>query len=91
MREWTDLDYAQAAIDMLPGTVEEMREFFINQGIKGDRGNPFQCPLARWVVRWVGGAASVGVLIRLPNGSYIRTPYTWRVFMRAFDSGRISL
>ena len=50
MKEWTDVDYAQAAIDMLPGTVEEIEEFMRVQGIK-NRTTPFitrsrSCPIA---------------------------------------------
>src|SRR5688572_26310225 len=65
MREWTDLDYAQAAIDMLPGSVEEMRWFLKDQGIKGHRTNPRDrcrtCPIAQWVNKWT----DVAVLVQL--------------------------
>lgn len=60
MTEWTDLDYAQAAIDMLPGTVEEIEEFLERQGIKNKRVylRSSTCPIAQWVQRWTGNPAS---------------------------------
>lgn len=54
---WTDLDYAQAAIDMLPGSVEEIAEFMAAQRITNkwaDLAGSTECPLTRWIVKWVG-------------------------------------
>ena len=64
MKEWTDVDYAQAAIDMLPGTVEEIEAFMKTHGIK-NRTTPFitrsrSCPVAQWVSRWTDGKAGAG-------------------------------
>lgn len=44
---WTDLDYAQAAIDMLPGSVEEIAEFLRDQGIQQvPKYSANNCPVA---------------------------------------------
>lgn len=55
--EWTDLDYAQAAIDMLPGSVEEIEEWMKMHGIKNTYNHPRtkNCPIAQWVNKWTGG------------------------------------
>ena len=61
MREWTDVDYAQAAIDMLPGSVEEIDLFLSTQDLGPTRqrdGN--RCPVARWVSKWVGHTVYAG-------------------------------
>lgn len=55
---WTDLDYAQAAIDMLPGTVEEIDALMRVHGIENkSRLYPrtSTCPIAQWVNKWTGG------------------------------------
>lgn len=44
MREWTDIDYAQAAIDMLPGSVEEIAAFLRDHKVRGERRSAFSCP-----------------------------------------------
>lgn len=62
IENWTDVDYAQAAIDMLPGTVEEIREMLANQGItRSKRGVPIikGCPVGQWVNRWTDHPAAV--------------------------------
>lgn len=56
-REWTDLDYAQAAIDMLPGSVEEGIKFLRAQKIQNKRsvsrtGRSSTCPISQWVRKW---------------------------------------
>ena len=58
IENWTDVDYAQAAIDMLPGTVEEIEEFLRAQGIQNKRTYPRSqtCPIARWINKWAGVA-----------------------------------
>ena len=57
-KEWTDVDYAQAAIDMLPGTVEEIEEFLRVHGIKNQPTHPrsHTCPIAQWINKWAGVA-----------------------------------
>ena len=54
VESWTDVDYAQAAIDMLPGTVEEIEEFLPQQKIKNQWVN-HSCPIERWVSKWTDG------------------------------------
>ena len=66
MKEWTDIDYAQAAIDMLPGTVEEIEEFLRAQGIKNKKAPDWRefrsrsCPVAQWVNKWTEASTGVG-------------------------------
>ena len=64
MKDWTDVEYAQAAIDMLPGTVEEIEEFMKVHGIKNRTPitipRSLDCPLAQWVSKWTGIKPSVG-------------------------------
>ena len=62
IENWTDIDYAQAAIDMLPGTVEEIRAMLADQGIK--RSKPGVsivrgCPIGQWVNKWTDRPAAV--------------------------------
>lgn len=59
MREWTDLDYAQAAIDMLPESVEEIEVFLASHGIKS-RWERFDCPIDRWVKKWTDHDVATG-------------------------------
>jgi hypothetical protein len=49
----TDLEYAQAAIDMLPGSVEEIDAFLRAQKILPRWKNGY-CPIERWVGKWTG-------------------------------------
>ena len=48
---WTDVDYAQAAIDMLPGTVEEIKAFMPAQKVS-NRWVGCLCPIDQWVNKW---------------------------------------
>lgn len=48
----TDLEYAQAAIDMLPGSVEEIDVFLRAHKIK-PTWKCGQCPIDRWLSKWV--------------------------------------
>ena len=79
-KEWTDVDYAQAAIDMLPGTVEEIDAWMKVHGIKnlppGNGARSCVCPIAQWIRRWTGtestagyeyAAAVLGQVIALPK------------------------
>lgn len=91
-REWTDLDYAQAAIDMLPGSVEEMAVFLRAQKIKGVPSDSHSCPIAQWVRKWTGGHVSVGGSGTVYVGDYdqIRDSKV-DAFIDAYDYERITL
>ncbi len=53
IKEWTDLDYARAALDLLPETPEDIARFLRVHGIHGRRPeNGWTCPIAKWVHRW---------------------------------------
>lgn len=54
IKDWTDKDYAEAALDMLPGSVEEIVELFRTHNLKNNYGAS-DCPLAQWVKKWTGG------------------------------------
>lgn len=64
MSEWTDVDYAQAAIDMLPEDVEEIKEFLKRQGVRNSKINSSNichtCPIAQWVGKWTDAPVDVG-------------------------------
>lgn len=51
---WTDVDYAQAAIDMLPGTVEEIVEWMRVHRIENKWQTPrtSTCPVVQWINKW---------------------------------------
>lgn len=96
MREWTDLDYAQAAIDMLPGSVEEIVEFLKREGITGYKWSGTHCPIAHWIQKWTGREDSyVGRFnaypCGYPFGPDISVPAPVTRFVDAFDAGRVSL
>lgn len=55
----TDVEYAQAAIDMLPGTVEEIVEFLAAQKIES-KWIGCKCPITRYVDKWVDGNTGMG-------------------------------
>lgn len=91
--DWTDLDYAQAAIDMLPGTVEEIRTFFVTEEVTGLRCGAQLCPVAIWLARWTGQPMSVGVgAFRFAkSGDRHPIPYVVQQFVSQFDRGEITL
>lgn len=94
--EWSEADYARAALDMLPDTPEEIAEFFRVQGIKGERGNCWTCPIARWVSRWAGTDVWAGSLSIGDDRSGLRawtmdTPFRAAMFMVRFDRGEVTL
>lgn len=96
--DWTDLDYAQAAIDMLPGTVGEIVRTLRANEIKGHRSDAHHCPIARWVNRWVGSdtvtvsQSFIYPQTPLPFGQdFIRTPTNIGAFISEFDAGIVTL
>lgn len=95
MREWTDTEYAQAALDMLPGGVEEIAAFLRTHKIKGERTRAFDCPIANWVRKWTGNPKSATCSDKTwaneNNSSLLKNPPAVRAFIYAFDSGEISL
>ena len=93
MKSWTDVDYAQAAIDMLPGTVEEIEEFMRVHKIKGQPNSSRLCPVANWMMRWTGGAVSVGFDTGGPLTALERVaiPEAVREFIYKFDDKFIKL
>ena len=66
MREWTDVDYAQAAIDMLAG--EDIYLFLQQQGISG---GSYPSRLVRWVTRWT----DTNVVVASPTTVYLPTGF----------------
>lgn len=92
MKEWTDLDYAQAAIDMLPGSVEEIEEFLKAQRLRGIDQGAYNCPVAKWVSRWTGERSASGVWQCWPNddAEEVRLPRPVSDFVLAFDRGQTS-
>lgn len=89
---WTDVDYAQAAIDMLPGTVEEIEEFLAAQKIGPTcRRDGNRCPIAKWVIKWTGhvvyaGTYNVYMGEHVGQGQMIPYPEpVWR-FISRYDS-----
>ncbi len=93
--EWTDVDYAQAAIDMLPnGSVEEIAEFLRAQKIKGqlpDTQPCVGCPIAQWVNKWIDKKATVNRMDAYGAGWSLRLPLLTQRFIRDFDNGMASL
>lgn len=85
-REWTDVDYAQAAIDMLPGTVEEIEEFLRAQGIK-NKPSPMRfsrsrsCPIALWVSKWTDTPAGAGFSFVNVDGESFLIPESVRDYI----------
>lgn len=96
-REWTDLDYAQAAIDMLPGSVEEIAEFLRVNKVEGRSHSGWNCPVANWVHRWTGeadsfvGRETLEVRGRYGKFQYLSLPQPVRQFIHHYDYGDISL
>lgn len=89
----TDLDYAQAAIDMLPESVDEIAAFFRVHKIKGRRQSAFHCPIANWVMRWTDTQkVSVATFVYVgDHDNPIKSTKAMTDFMYAFDSKRIVL
>lgn len=94
MNEWTDIDYAQAAIDMLPESVEGIAEFLQAQGIRGIPNSSTRCPISLWVEKWMGRTASTGADQTGPITSgnpRIDLPTHVREFILAVDRKQIKL
>ena len=94
MEVWTDRDYAQAALDMLPGSVEEIAVLLRAHGIKGEAGRAFSCPIARWVQKWTGNpkSATFSMCTWLNDfHDHVPNPPAVRDFIHAYDAGRISV
>lgn len=96
IESWTDVEYAQAAIDMLPGTVEEIKAFLRREGITGRRMSGTMCPIARWVQKWTGREDSYMGNYNFypcgyPSGPEFPVSNAVTQFVWDFDSGRISL
>lgn len=92
MREWTDLDYAQAAIDMLPGSVEEIEEWMKLHEVKGVANSHTRCPVAKWTERWTGKQMSIGVedmRVRYEEAK-LPLPEPVTLYIMAVDRGIIS-
>lgn len=97
MKEWTDLDYAQAAIDMLPGSVEEIvTHMRANRIILSQSWTDgWSCPVAQWVHRWTGEDNSFVTGTRVESGG-VWHPVKWAVlpqpvrdFIDAYDNKRL--
>lgn len=86
IKNWTDKDYAQAAIDMLPGSVEEIEEFLRAQRIPS-KWVGLECPIRRWVEKWTDGQAGAGwenVHVYTPN-SLLPTPEPVQAYILYVD------
>ena len=83
MTEWTDRDYAQAAIDMLPETVEEIDELMRVHGIKNKKAQwrSTTCPVAQWVRKWTGGRDSVNFDYATGEWGSVYIPYAVREYI----------
>lgn len=88
MREWTDVDYAQAAIDMLPETVEEIVEFLRAQG-EPSKWTDHGCPIGRWLRRWVDGRANSGYSTYRVGTSNHNMPAHVQEYVRYVDGVKI--
>lgn len=86
MSDWTDIDYAQAAIDMLPGSVDEIEEFLRDQKIKSVWQGGI-CPVNRWVEKWTDWHAYVGfsTLSTKLSGSTVQLPEPVREYILKVD------
>lgn len=99
IESWTDEDYALAAIDMLPGSVEEIEEFLRGQRITGKRLGITECPIAVWMNRWTGGIPGTDSSVRVVGLFYRNSydsisfplPLVVANFILAFDRGVIKL
>ena len=85
VESWTDVDYAQAAIDMLPGTVEEIDAFMKTHGIKNRTPitipRSLDCPLAQWVSRWTEVKTHVGFSWVTMGGESLPLPESVRDYI----------
>jgi hypothetical protein len=91
LTDWSDADYAQAALDMLPDTAEEIAEFFLVQGINGERRKCWSCPVAVWLERWTGRLVEVGWSQAYVGDEVLALPQAAAKFISRFDSGWIAL
>ncbi len=98
IESWTDVDYALAAIDMLPDTVEEIVEFLRVHGIRGTSHSAEQCPIALWVQRWTGNDYPGGewvtcnrVVVGRSDEIDVPTPVSVHDFVVEYDGGKITL
>lgn len=70
-------------------TKEKIAQFFYNEGVRGQRGNYRDCPVAKWLAVETGAKYLVGGAITTlgaPKGG-IPTPQVVREFIGAFDRG----
>ena len=89
IESWTDVDYAQAAIDMLPGTVEEIDAWMKNYRIKNNPGvhpRSAHCPIAQWIRRWTNTEViHVGFSYVQVDGAEVRVPDHITRYIYAID------
>ncbi len=98
---WTDIDYAQAAIDMLPdGSVEEIAEFLKVQRVKSVSVDKTKycttCPIAQWVNKWTDNIVLVGfgcveLGARSTGYTEIPLPMPAQRFILEYDAMKIRL
>lgn len=77
IESWTDVDYAQAAIDILPETVEEIDAWMTTHKIQNTKIHPraVTCPIAQWIRRWTDtNATAMGRTYATVNGEIIPVP-----------------
>lgn len=90
---WTDADYALAAIDMLPEDPEMIGRFLKDQGVSAKgRCDTHRCPVSQWINKWVDGEVVTGrefVKVLDVAGGIFNAPTHVSEFIRLFDGGHI--
>lgn len=91
IENWTDRDYVQAALDMLPDDVEDIKAFLKTQRVKGAPRDSYYCPIAQWIMRWTDHSADTNYKGVLINNQKKRIPLPFEAsdFIYALDSGDI--
>src|SRR5260370_12740798 len=92
-------DQVTSLMEQMVSTPDEVAKFLQAQGIKGSRVNPFQCPIARYLLRRIGHRYSVfppcfwyspekgEPAPREPIEKNGRLPQNVRAFLHRFDHG----
>lgn len=92
---WTDKNYAQAAIDMLPDDPYAIGPFLARQEVQArGRRDACECPINQWVSKWIDGQCITNALavhkVDDENGWFVSIPEPVSRFIARFDTGMIS-
>lgn len=93
IKGWTDREYVEAALDMLPEDVEEVGRFLRRQGVRESkvemRAVCATCPIAQWVNKWTDREAYVGYNIVSSDRRWstwqLTLPHSAKQFIRRWD------